>query len=332
MHIAFVLSYPFVTPANGIISQAESWKKGLEAIGHTVTCINMWQRHDWRSFDAIHYFGFSTYMRQQIDCLDGINEQIVVSPILDPWFPRWVYRLYSYWGNDRLKLRNNHHSLRRINPKVKMLAVRSNFEKSYLKDSFGFSEERCSIIPLSLETETPIPTQPKEDLCFHCSLLADERKNVRRLIQAAQKYGFRLVLGGYTRNIQEEQKIKDWIGGSTNIEYLGYLSREEMLGWYSRAKVFALPSTNEGVGIVALEAAAMGCDIVLTSLGGPKEYYDGMALTVDPYNIDEIGQAVNQMLNGKTYQPKLAQWVREKYSPANIARELESMYLSIRKR
>lgn len=46
----------------------------------------------------------------------------------------------------------------------------------------------------------------------------------------------------------------------------------------------------EGVGIVAVDAAIYGCEIVITNIGGPKEYYDNMAYTVNPYNIDDIGK------------------------------------------
>ena len=48
------------------------------------------------------------------------------------------------------------------------------------------------------------------------------------------------------------------IGDSTNIEILGFVSDDELISLYNRAKVFALPSINEGVGLVALEAAVHG--------------------------------------------------------------------------
>ena len=83
---------------------------------------------------------------------------------------------------------------------------------------------------------------------------------------------------------------------------------------YKRARVFALPSLQEGVGMVALEAAAYGCEIVLTNYGAPKEYYDGRAVLVDPMNIDEIGEAIMTAMDKDYAQPELMCYMNENYS------------------
>jgi glycosyltransferase involved in cell wall biosynthesis len=139
------------------------------------------------------------------------------------------------------------------------------------------------------------------------------------------KYQFKLVLAGNLRNEQERKQLDSWINGASNIEYKGFVTEEEKLDLYARAKVFALPSTNEGVGIVALEAAAYGCDIVITSLGGPHEYYADMAKVVNPYSMDEIGVAVKDLLGGCSYQPMLSEYIDYKYSLMAISKELESV-------
>ena len=329
MKIAFILAYPFITPANGIISQALAWKKGLEDLKHEVCLISPWQYCDWKSFDVIHYFGFSSYMRHQIECFKGIHSNIVVSPILDPEYPVWAYKIYSHWGCDHLKLTNYYHSFHQIKKSIKVVLARSEFEKKYLVHGFGFPESICKIVPLSFDME-PVPKQiQKEPFCFHCSLLADKRKNVRRLIEAARKYKFKLILGGHLRNEQEKQMLNKWIGGAENIEYLGFLSRMKMIDLYTRARVFALPSTNEGVGIVALEAASLGCDIVLTSLGGPLEYYKGLAQTVNPYSVDEIGEAIVYLMNKASSQPELSEMIRSSYSHSNVGLILEQIYQNL---
>ena len=84
---------------------------------------------------------------------------------------------------------------------------------------------------------------------------------------------------------------------------------------YNRAKVFALPSINEGVGLVALEAAVCGCNIVLTKLGGTKEYYPNeLVRLVDPYNVDEIGQAIVDSMNDNSKQPFLRDKIVKNYN------------------
>lgn len=51
------------------------------------------------------------------------------------------------------------------------------------------------------------------------------------------------------------------------------ISDEELISYYKRSKVFTSPSLLEEVGMVVLEAAAFGAEIVLTKLGAPKEYW-----------------------------------------------------------
>lgn len=77
---------------------------------------------------------------------------------------------------------------------------------------------------------------------------------------------------------------------------------------------------------MALEAAAYGCDIVITSVGGPKEYYNGLAKTVDPYNIDEIGVGVREFLDGQTYQPNLSKMITTQLSDKTVAEKLLRIY------
>lgn len=55
MKIGFILSNPVFAQSNGIVSQALTWKKGLEANGHQVVLINMWDKNDWTTFNVLHF-------------------------------------------------------------------------------------------------------------------------------------------------------------------------------------------------------------------------------------------------------------------------------------
>ena len=329
MKIAFILSHGRIAPSNGVVSQALTWKKGLEYLGHEIILIDMWQKNDWKTFDIIHFYGFSIYMRDFINGLVQVNPNIIVSPILDPNYSINRLKFYANFGIEKLNLTNPYHGLSTIKDKIKLFFVRSEFEKEYIVKGFGVSEDKCIVVPLSYSVSSVEKIVKKEPFCLHISLLMDERKNVKRLIQAAIKYKFKLVLGGKLKNDAELAKLNSWIGANTNIEYRGYLSIEEMISLYSRAKVFALPSTNEGVGIVALEAASLGCDIVITNIGGPQEYYDGMAKIINPYSIDEIGKAVCELIEGTSYQPQLANHISDSFSLQNISEKLINAYNQI---
>lgn len=328
MKIAFIIGYPVTFPGNGIVSQAMTWKKGLEVSGHIVDLADMWQSLKWEEYDIIQIFSYSELTADYIEAIAPKNPNIVLAPILDPDFSITAMKAISHWGFAKLKLSNRYYRIHRIRHLIKRFLVRSDFEANYVEKGWGVNKHSIVKVPLSFNYITDFNCD-RESFCFHCSYLADERKNVKRLIDAAKKYKFQLKLAGKLRTPIEEQKVFNWIGNAKNIEYLGFLSKSDLLDIYAKAKVFALPSTNEGVGIVALDAAAMGCDVVLTNLGGPKEYYDGLATLVNPYDIDEIGKGILDNLNTKTSQPLLQKHIVENYSLNNVTKLLEQAYLQV---
>lgn len=332
MKVAFLLSHSRLSPSNGIVSQALTWKGGLEKQGHVVTLIDMWTPNNWAEFDVLHFFGFSQYTSEFIKGVKSINPNIVVSPILDPSVSKFKVKLYSYWGCEKLRLYNSNYCLRLAKNDIKLMLVRSEFENDYISESFGFPANKITTVRLSYDdTKYFIKDERvvREGFCLHISLLTDERKNVRRLIEAAKKFNFNLKLGGKLRNQAEVNLLRKWIGDAKNIEYVGFLTNEQMLELYSKAKVFALPSTYEGVGIVGLEAAAMGCSIVVTNIGGPKEYYLNQAAEVDPFSIDEIGLAIKKLIDVKDTSDTLSSLIKDNYSVDTITKNLVNAYKKI---
>ena len=142
MKIAFILSEAYITPLNGIVSQALSWKTGLEAKGHQVDLISPWDKTDWAAYDVIHYYGFSSYMAQHIARLKGVNHRIAVSPILDPYYPVFLLKCYARLGCGT-RLTNYFHSLYRCRKDIQQILVRSEFEMKYMTEGFSFSREQC---------------------------------------------------------------------------------------------------------------------------------------------------------------------------------------------
>ena len=208
--------------------------------------------------------------------------------------------------------------------------ARSEFEKKYIMEGLGLQDNQIKIVPISMRFDNVphIDYSLKENVCLHVSRLACPGKNVERLIEAAKKYNFKLRLVGTLNGEGERKWLDSLIGNCENIEYLGWLDENSLKREFSKAKVLALPSIIEGVGMVALEAAVYGCEICLTSLGGPKEYYDGRAVLVDPYDINSIGNGVVEAMNYKKAQPELRSYILEKYSVNNCMKQLEKYMLN----
>ena len=332
MKIAYIM-YPgacYMGKGDGSKMQAEIWLKELENKGHTVDRINPWGHYDWKSYDIVHVFGFGLWNYDMIHWGSGLNPNFVFSPIIDTNTPMWKYRLATHFGCSKLRLFSQNYALRELRPDIKLFLARSEYEADYLRRGYNIDDSKIRIVPLSFREDHYDPSIQKEHFCLFAGTMTQPRKNVPNLIMAAKKYGFRLVLVGNKGNADSERKLRNLIGDATNIEVKGFVSDEELISLYNRAKVFALPSLNEGVGLVALEAAVHGCDIVITSLGGPKEYYpDGAAQIVNPYSIEEIGQGIMAALEDQTSQPKLREHLINSYSVSKCTDRLIEYYQDV---
>lgn len=337
MKIAYII-YPGViisNKSNGIRSQAVEWAEILRAKGITIDLIDNWGDYNWRSYDAIHLFGSGLWVCDIIRALSEINDRIVISPIMDPT------PSFSMLGSDiryylsKTKFFNSRvYMIANAFQKSKCLCVRSEFEKKFVAKVYKISENVFKKVPLAFDTKLNSlnwTENEKEDFCLHISSIYQERKNVLRLIEAAKKFGFKLVLAGNKGTEAQFEKIGKAIEGRPNISVLGFVSYDEKIALYRRAKVFALPSLQEGVGIVALDAAKMGCEVAITNIPGPKEYYEGKCMEVDPYNVDSIGNSIMALLAGeKRFQPTLSKYISNKYSSEAVAQNLIEMYKAIK--
>ena len=298
------------------------WRDSLASLGHDAELINYWEDVDCSKYDAVIVLRLGVLMRNAVNDLKNYNIPVISAPIFDPRMSMRLYRLAAKYGHiGFLHMTNPSYEFKEAAKRVSMFLARSDYEKSYLVGAYDVPPEKIRIVPLSFRIRPAEIFPEKESFCFHVSNLNAASKNVSRLIEAAKKFGFSLVLGGSVRGKDGMKWLNDHIAGSDNISYIGQLSDEELRNYYLRAKVFALPSLWEGVGMVALEAAACGCEIVLTNHGAPKEYYNGLANLVDPKSVDDIGRAVMDCLNRES-TGELMRHIQANYSPEHCAKLL----------
>jgi glycosyltransferase involved in cell wall biosynthesis len=86
---------------------------------------------------------------------------------------------------------------------------------------------------------------------------------VLRLIEAAGSLGYPLVIAGHAPENEALEKIRTTAARYSNIQFFGFLSRDQLDDLYAACEVFALPSTHEGTGLAALDEVACGAKIVI---------------------------------------------------------------------
>ena len=86
---------------------------------------------------------------------------------------------------------------------------------------------------------------------------------------------------------------------SSQVVFTGYISREELLKYYLRARCVVIPSIYEGTpNRVAIEALAIGNPLIITSIPGNEPIISNrLGLSVPPGDPVALAEAIRIMLN-----------------------------------
>jgi glycosyltransferase involved in cell wall biosynthesis len=142
------------------------------------------------------------------------------------------------------------------------------------------------------------------------------------LIEAAMTLGKQLILIGNIRDAAYYDMCMQL--ADDKIRYLGYLDHHDPLlrSAYSACETFALPSTLETPGLAALEAAASGCNVVITEVGATREYFGENAIYINPYDSNSIIDGIGK---SATLSPAPSK-ILPKFSWTNTASQLIDAY------
>ena len=109
------------------------------------------------------------------------------------------------------------------------------------------------------------------------------------------------------------------------IEFVPFLSQTELTNYYKRAKVHVLPSWFETAGLVTMEAAAMGCNVVIADKGDVREYFGDLAYYCNPESSQSIADAITKAMS-EPVNPALKKHVLENYTWGKAAEQTLSAY------
>lgn len=154
---------------------------------------------------------------------------------------------------------------------------------------------------------------------------AKPNKNVLRLVEALKGIRCRLVLIGHI----DDQIKQGLVESGINYENHVGITHEDIYRCYCECDLVAFISLNEGFGVPIIEAQAVGRPVITSNLSPMKDVAGKGACLVDPLNVAEIREAINDLISDDKYRHKIVKMgminVR-KYSPATISEQYLDIY------
>ncbi len=166
---------------------------------------------------------------------------------------------------------------------------------------FQFGPYAGSKPPVVLAVARLVEKKGLDTLIHACAHLRDRGRDFR----------CHIVGDGELRNTLAAQIRKLKLEGRVVLE--GALDQSEVLAWYRRATIMALPCVvtvngdRDGIPNVLIEAAACGVPIVTTSVSGiPELIEDGVSgVLVPPHEPLELANALQELLRSPVLREKL---------------------------
>ncbi len=215
------------------------------------------------------------------------------------------YSLYQKIGNMYRRF-----IVPRVLKKATKIITVSEFEKKRIQNFFNLSDDKIEAVYNGVGTHFRPVTEKEEQLSIRTKYKlpdqyffflgnTDPKKNTKGVLQAYAKYT--QIKGTTTKLLMldfdesELQSLLDSIQRPdlrAHIYLAGYVNNYDLPAIYSMSEAFLYPSLRESFGIPMLEAMACGTAVITSNTSSMPEVAGNAALIVNPYNINEITDAM----------------------------------------
>lgn len=320
MKVALISRSTLYKVSGGDTVQVLETARHLENLGVSVSVLLTDEKINYSEFDLLHFFNIT----RPADILYHVKKSgkpFVLSPILVEYneydkqhrkgISGYIFRLLppttieyiktiGRWMLKRDKLKTKSYlwkghkaTGKEIIKAASVLLPNSLSENKYLFKIYPTNVPYI-VVPNGIDSSLfkPDGLIQRETHFVICVGRVEGRKNQLNLIKALNETEFTLLIIGNPAPNQQSYYHRCRQIASKNIEFITWLPQHELRNYYQRAKVHILPSWFETCGLSSLEAAAMGCNIVVTEKGFTRDYFENDAFYCQPDDTKSIYTAV----------------------------------------
>jgi glycosyltransferase involved in cell wall biosynthesis len=298
--VAFFYFFPptIWTPGGGETYLLKT-REALLRLGVDVELFNIFSPR--RDYDILHVFGSTYQLSDFVVTAKRLGMKVVVSPIAYTDKPTWAWKLLRQIDK-LLPVPTVYTYRKRIYEAADVLLPSSKAMAAQLAANFGVPFKKMKIVYLGADPQfaeaTPdlfVQQYGLKDFVLQVGRIC-KRKGQTRLIQALDGSGLNLVFIGQgdPDDLEGFNEFKRLAEARPWVHYLGPMSHDSPLlrSAFAAAKVHALPSIGEFPGLVNLEAAIAGANVVSGWSPEVYEYLGDDAFYCDPRSVDSIRKAV----------------------------------------
>lgn len=368
MRVLFCVRHNFYDAPGGAQIQILKTKEYLEKLGVSCELTTTPYRVDFNKYDILHLTDL-TWVYDNIIYIREIKKQdfkgkkvlsTIYWPFDDyaskgaPFLQKVIFKLFGIGGFERLKaigkyiykkekiyiegIFNSYISnQKKIIDSVDFFLPNSEMEMDALNKRLGLNLKNYTIannaIDVSVFDEVIAKNKKKKNpkmIVFVARI--DARKNQLNFLKAIYNTDYKVFFIGNPgpNSHSYYQNLKKLAQKRGNVEFISHISQKEVFSYMLKAKVSVLTSWIETPGLVSIEAAYAGCNLVIAEKGSVKEYFRNFAFYCKPDDLISIKEAVNKAINSK-FNPSFIEIIKKEYSWETTASQTLSAYKKVLK-
>lgn len=218
----------------------------------------------------------------------------------------------------------------------------SRYTAGLIRARYGISQNKITVLPCPVDTSqfSPSPTVVDNKMILFVGRITDPRKNVSWLLKVFKEIHNRipaakLVLVGDNTDSDAIRTEVQRLVIDRHVRFISEIHRNKIAHWYRQASVLAIPSLQEGLGIVGLEAMSCGVPVVSTRCGGPQDYIEdgknGFLVDVldEKVFVDRLVTLLTDVKLRRTFGTQARLDIEEKFSFKQWSSHFEEAYEKI---
>jgi glycosyltransferase involved in cell wall biosynthesis len=227
--------------------------------------------------------------------------------------------------------------IKRVAKKSRFIITPSEFVKNDLVKFSGITPTKVTVTYEAAdaikEAPTPLPDLQNSKFIMYVGR-PTPHKNLERLIEAfsslrATHPDLKLVLVGKKDSNYARTEAGVAKRGLEGVVFSGFASEGQLRWLYENTAAYVFPSLSEGFGLPGLEAMTHGAPVVSSNATCLPEVYGNAAQYFDPLNVQDMEDAINNVLTDEKLRQKLIEAGHKqaaKYSWKRMAEQTLEVY------